>query len=107
MYAFVTPFDGMQLTDSLAYRRSELLGARHSDGGSMGRYGNVFVCGRGRHAEDMDVPHDTSLGFRAKNSSPTPYDLKTTATEMDYWSEGRKRPRQVSNRRRGFTWVRT
>lgn len=37
MYAFVAPIDGMELTDPLAYRRSELLGAAHN--GSLSRIG--------------------------------------------------------------------
>lgn len=43
MYAFVAPIDGMELTDPLAYSRSELLGAPHN--GSLSQVSSHSNCG--------------------------------------------------------------
>jgi hypothetical protein len=44
MYAFVAPVDGMELTDPLAYRRGELLGARHDGMGRKVGAGEELRC---------------------------------------------------------------
>ena len=71
MYAFVAPIDGMELTDPLAYRRSELLGAAHN--GSLSRVTAIVEVWMPR-AESRRVSFDAWLVFPVKNSWP--YNVK-------------------------------